>query len=340
MPSAPLPVLPNLTDSFARRINYLRVSITDRCNFRCTYCMPNEGIAFNGREALLTFEEIERLVEIFAGLGVVRVRITGGEPTVRAGVVDVISRIASVDGIEEVVMTTNAVLLGGLARPLAAAGLVGVNVSLDTVDAGRFRELTRRGDLAQVIAGIDAALDAGLRVKLNAVALPETDAAEISAICAFAWERGIVPRFIEHMPMSAGSLYSNAGPRLDAQTIRVRVEAAFGGSLSPVPSEDVTGPARYWMVGGDIRRRFGIISAMTEHFCDTCNRLRMSATGDLHACLAYDDATSLRDVMRAGATNEEVRQAIVTTVQGKRRGHEFEMTGGGAPTKHMVSIGG
>jgi cyclic pyranopterin phosphate synthase len=335
-----------LTDGFSRRINYLRVSLTDRCNYRCSYCMPEQGVVFRPRVELLTFEEIERLLTVFAGLGVRRVRLTGGEPTVRAGVVDLVARVAAVPGIEQVVMTSNGHRFPELARPLAEAGLQGVNISLDTLDPERFRQLTRRGDVDRVIAGIDAAIAAGLAVKLNAVALKGKNDGDLVALCEFAWGRGITPRFIEHMPMSGGDIYSG-DEQLSAQEIRAALSAHFGCQVVAEGAEGEShGPARYWRMDAPPRgqamaqRRFGIISAMSEHFCDTCNRLRLSATGDLHPCLAYDDATSLRDILRAGGSDDDLRQAVLDALAGKRAGHEFQATGAGAPSKHMVAIGG
>ena len=331
----------SLVDRFARRVRYLRLSVTDRCNYRCIYCMPEEGVEFRPRAELLTFEEIVRLLGVFAGLGVRRVRLTGGEPTVRARIVDLVDRIAAVPGIDEVVMTTNGHLLAELAEPLRRAGLSGLNVSLDTVDPDRFREVTRRGDLDRVLAGIDAALAAGIEVKLNAVALRGVADDDLAGLCELAWSRGVVVRFIEHMPMSSGVLY-DPERELSAAAIRAAITAAFG-PLEPSPARDparAVGPARYWRVAAAPEREIGIISAMTEHFCETCNRLRLSATGDLHACLGHDDAISLRDVIRSGGTDDDVAAAIRMGVDGKRAGHEFQCTGAGGPRKHMVAIGG
>jgi GTP 3',8-cyclase len=331
-----------LVDPFARRVRYLRVSVTDRCNYRCSYCMPAEledQLTFEPRSAVLTFEEITRLVTVFSRLGVRKIRLTGGEPTVRKGIVDLVAQIAGVGGIEQVVMTTNGHLLSELAGPLAAAGLSAVNISLDTLDPEKFRALTGRGDLARVLAGVDAAKAAGLRVKTNAVALG-TNADEIVALCRYAWEHGATPRFIEHMPMSGGQLYDRSA-ELTADQIRRAIEAELG-PLAPVNAGRDAGPARYWAVsvGQEHSREIGIISAMTEHFCDDCNRLRLTATGALHACLGHDDAVSLRDVMRHGGTDEDVVAAIAGAVTGKRAGHEFLRTGGGGPQKHMIGIGG
>ena len=329
-----------LVDGFARRIRYLRVSVTDRCNSRCSYCMPEDlgdQLQFAARSTVLTFEEIERLVTVFARLGVRKIRLTGGEPTVRKGIVDLVRRIAAVRGIDQVVMTTNGHLLDDLAAPLAGAGLSGVNVSIDTLDPEQFRMLTSRGDLARVLAGIDAAVAAGLRVKTNAVALRGVNDGELLALCEYAWSRGAVPRFIEHMPMSEGQLYTTEAELSSAQ-IRTALEAALGPlAAADRPGED-PGPARHWRTTAG--REVGIISAMTDHFCDDCNRLRLTATGALHACLGHDDAISLRDVLRGGGSEDDVVRAIAAAVTGKRAGHVFERNGAGAPGKHMISIGG
>ena len=328
-----------LLDRFARRVRYLRVSVTDRCNYACSYCVPEEGVAHRLRAELLTFEELERIVGVFAGLGVRRVRLTGGEPTVRHGIVDLVARLRRVPGIDELVMTSNGHLLPALAAPLARAGLAGVNVSIDSLDPARFAALTSRGDLARVLAGIDAARAAGLEVKLNAVALAGINDGELADLCAFAWGRGLTLRFIEHMPLSSGELYQPAR-ELSAAAIREALAARFG-ALEPSPrARTNSGPARYWCVAGDPTREGGIISAMTEHFCDACNRVRITADGQLHACLGHDDAVSLRDVVRGGGDDDAIRAAIAFSIAGKRAGHEFQRTGEGAPTKHMIAMGG
>ncbi len=331
-----------LLDPFARKIRYLRVSVTDRCNYRCSYCMPEElgdQLAFQPRASLLTFEEIERIVRVFARLGVRKVRLTGGEPTIRKGIVLLVRQIAAVTGIEQVVMTSNGHLLGELARPLAEAGLAAINISIDTLDPARFARLTSRGDLARVTDGIAAASAAGLRVKLNAVALRGVNDDELAALCRYAWSIGAVPRFIEHMPMSGGALYAPEA-ELPAAQIRRVLEAELGPLVPSRPTGRDAGPARYWTVAREPAREVGIISAMTEHFCDDCNRLRLTAVGALHACLGHDDAVSLRDVLRRGGSDDDLVAAIASSVTGKRAGHGFERTGGGAPQKHMIGIGG
>ena len=326
-----------LVDRSGRVVRYLRVSVTDRCNYRCTYCMP-EDVTFRPRKDVLSFEEIAQIVRVFAQGGVRRVRLTGGEPTVRADLIELVAMLRSIEGIDELAMTTNGHLLAELAAPLARAGLGEVNVSLDTVDAARFREVTRRGDLARVIAGIDAARALGLGVKLNAVALRGV-VDDAAALVAWAWDRDLVVRFIEHMPMSSGALYHD-DEELTAAELRAQIAARFGSLEASDPIDKPRGPARYWHLAGDPSRRFGIISAMTEHFCDTCNRVRLTSTGELHACLGHDDAISLRDIVRSGGTDDDLRAAIATALGAKRPGHEFARSGAGGPAKHMVSIGG
>jgi cyclic pyranopterin phosphate synthase len=292
-------------------------------------------LAFEPKSAVLTFDELERLATVFARLGVRKLRLTGGEPTIRRGIVDLVARLARVPGIEQIAMTTNGHLLDELAAPLAQAGLTAVNVSLDTLDADKFHRVTGRGDLSRVLAGIAAARAAGLAIKTNAVALRGLNDSEIVALCDFAWQHGATPRFIEHMPMSDGALYDKA-QHLGAATIRATIEAELGALTPSAGQRRDAGPARYWTLG-DGTREVGIISAMTEHFCDDCNRLRLTATGALHACLGHDDALGLRDLVREGASDDDLVRAIAGVVTGKRLGHTFADA---PPTKHMIGIGG
>ncbi len=334
-----------LEDGWSRRISYLRLSVTDRCDLRCDYCMPMGGVAFRPRADLLTFEEIERIVRLLSQHGVRRVRLTGGEPTVRAGIVDLVARLAAIrqpsdaDASLAVLMTSNGHRLERLAAPLARAGLSGVNISLDTRDPDAFRALTKRGDLSRVLAGIDAAVAAGLRVKTNAVAMRGVNEDQLGSLCELAWERGATPRFIEHMPMSAGRLY-RPGRQISAEEIRGRLERHFGEALQPSAAQPGSGPARYFRIGGSPDREVGIISAMSEQFCATCNRLRLSAVGELHPCLGHDLAVSLRDVVRSGGSDDDVLAVVRAALQQKPRGHQFLTTGAGGPAKDMVAIGG
>jgi len=335
----------SLGDRQGRRIRYLRVSLTDRCNYRCTYCMPAEAQTYDPKSSVLSLEEVVGVVREFARAGVSRVRLTGGEPTLRRGIVELVRSLTALpvgEGPEllRVTMTTNGERFAPLAGPLAEAGLSGVTVSLDTLDPDRFKAITRRGDLQRVRDGIAAAAAAGLApIKLNTVALRGFNHDELPAIAAFAWEQGLTPRFIELMPMGSGSLFA-PGELMAAAEIRAAI--APGGTVADA-AEGVAGagPATYWrLCEGPYRGlRFGTIAAMTENFCASCNRLRLSTTGQLHGCLARDDTGDIRSAVRSGDPGALAR--VVGTVLGtKRDAHGFKMDGSGGPTKAMVSIGG
>ena len=341
-----------LVDPQARVIDYLRVSVTDRCNYGCSYCIPHDGVAHADRADVLSFEEIAALVRVFVSLGVRRVRLTGGEPTVRRDLPALVRLLRVIPGLEDLALSTNGHLLSELAAPLRAAGVDRVNISLDSLDPERFRRITRRGDLPRVIAGIEAARAVGFAsIKLNTVAIRGFNDDELDRISGWAWERGLVPRFIEEMPMADGRAYL-PGALMPAAEIRRRIAAAWPGTEAvaddgaPSPVRGA-GPARYFRLepdGGGApaatpARRFGVISPMTEHFCTTCNRLRLSTAGALHACLAYDDAVDLRGPLHAGGA-DAVAGAIRGALAGKRPGHTFQLIGLGGPRKAMVQIGG
>lgn len=349
------PGLPtHLHDGEARPISYVRISLTDRCNYRCTYCMPAEGVDLVAKSDILSFEEIELVVLALMQVGVRRVRLTGGEPTVRKDLVALIERLGRL-GLEDLSLSTNGERLEELAAPLHRAGLHRLNVSIDTLRPERFAQVTRRGHLDRVLAGLDAARAAGFRhTKLNAVAMRGFNDDEVGDLCRYAFDRDFIPRFIELMPMSEGALFY-PGTFLPAAELRATLEREFGPLLTdrgdiaaaaPIPG---VGPARSVFVRyRDRVQRVGLISAVSEPFCDTCNRIRLSATGQLHACLAYDDATDLRTLVRSpelAAQPLPVRlQALLAATEAglakKRAGHVFSPTGCGGPQKHMVSIGG
>jgi cyclic pyranopterin phosphate synthase len=335
---------PTLMDRQRRRIEYLRVSVTDRCNYRCTYCLPEEGVAHALRADVLSFEEITRLVSCFTRLGVHRIRLTGGEPTVRRDLATLVQMLRRLPAIDDLALSTNGHLLGTLAEPLRRAGVDRLNVSVDTLDPERFTRITRGGDLGRVLAGIEAARQAGYAgIKINAVAVRGFNDGELAALCRFAWERNLVPRFIEQMPMADGALFV-PGTFMSAAEIRSEIASAYPGALlsaEPASPGQGAGPARYWRVETTtgVRGSFGIISAMTEHFCDTCNRVRLSASGALHTCLAHDDVTDLRPVLRDRG-EDAVIDTIRAAVTGKRDGHTFGLIGIGGPRKAMIQIGG
>ncbi len=335
--------LPVLSDGFSRRVSYLRISLTDRCNYRCHYCMPEEGVELSPRADVLTFEEIERLVRALMALGVRRVRLTGGEPTVRKDLVELVARLGAL-GLDDLAMTTNGQLLAGLAQPLRDAGLTRLNVSVDTLDPARFKMITRRGDLQAVLDGIEAARAAGFRgTKINSVVMGGVnDGDDLGALCRYAWARELTPRFIEFMPMSEGALFQ-PGEFTSAAAIRATLAREFG-RFADDDGADVpgVGPARYLRVvaGAYAGARVGVISAVSEPFCETCNRVRLSATGRLHTCLALDDDRDLRGPLRAGASDGELIALVRAAVAAKKEGHQFTSCGAGAPKKHMVAIGG
>ncbi len=333
-------------DSFGRQISYLRVSITDRCNFRCVYCMPEDGINFVPRPEILTYEEITEIVSVFAEHGVRRVRLTGGEPLVRADVVDLVASLKSIPGIEELCLTTNAFLLPKLAEPLKAAGLDQLNISLDSLRAERFEEITRVGDLERVIAGIDAAIAAGFEsIKVNAVVVRGFNDDELLDLIRFAAGRGLIMRFIEFMPIGGDTVWGD-NACVTAQEMRQAVSEAWTVSLDP-PTGKVAGPSRYWSVSGDglpAGTKFGIISAVTECFCADCNRVRVTPKGGLRACLADDREINLRDLLRSPASPEDRRVRLATAIEsalfGKKEKHAFDLDGGAVTGKRMHAIGG
>ncbi len=272
------------------------------------------------RRDMLSFEEAARLVSVFATAGIRRVRFTGGEPLVRRDIVRLVELVHRRTEVEQLVMTTNATRLSELARPLREAGLYGVNVSIDTLDAQRFFEITRGGDLGRVLAGIHAALDVGLEVKLNTIPLRGQNDDELRKIVDFAWSLGATPRFIELMPLGEGaklpkSMRMNAADVLEQLGDHVTQETAIG--------VEGQGPARYLVASDGSGHRVGFITPISDEFCDTCNRVRVTARGDIRACLASRRAISLRNIMRAGGSDLDLAWAMAWSLSGKDRGHHF-----------------
>jgi cyclic pyranopterin phosphate synthase len=328
-----------LADAYGRVHTYVRVSVTDRCNYRCVYCMPEEGMSWLPRKELLTYEEIARVVGVLARAGVTRVRLTGGEPTVRRDIVELVRAVASVPGIHDVALTTNGHTLASMAVPLREAGLRRVNVSLDSLDAGRFADLTRGGSLTRVLAGIEAARAAGLLpIKINMVVMAGKNDDEVVDVARHfaAHAEDTVVRFIEYMPFGE-RWHGNTA----AAVLRERLADAFGG-LSPVEgSVNGAGPACYWRVGpGPGALTVGFISPITEHFCATCNRLRLLADGHLRTCLAHEDTPSLREALRAGESDDALEARIRAIVLGKPEGHTAHLPDGRAFEGVMTGIGG
>lgn len=311
-----------LYDSYQRPIDYLRVSVTDRCNLRCVYCMPPEGVPWREHAEILTFEEIALVVRVAAELGIRKVRLTGGEPLVRRGIVQLVGYLAEIPGIEDLSMTTNGLLLASMARDLAAAGLQRVNVSLDSLDPERFARLTRGGALENVLAGIDAAVNAGLQpLKINTVVIRGWNDDEVLQFAEKARRDGWHVRFIEFMPVGRGGMWSPAA-FVPAAEIRARIEATLG-PLLPEDSPRGAGPARYYRFPEGMGT-IGLISAVSEHFCSGCNRLRLSADGRLRPCLLCDEEIDLRSVLRNGAGADEIRERLLVAIRNKPRGHRLD----------------
>ncbi|MCS7349991.1 MAG: GTP 3',8-cyclase MoaA [Anaerolineae bacterium] len=305
-------------DQFGRHIRYLRISLTDRCNLRCVYCMP-EKMVFLPREELLTDEELIRLVRLFAELGFDKIRLTGGEPTVRPHLVELVTRMAAFPGIREISMTTNGLRLKALAEPLARAGLKRVNVSLDTLDPEKFRRITRWGHLEEVWEGILAAEAAGLTpIKLNAVVVRGYNDQDILDLAALTLMRPWQVRFIEVMPFADVAPFAQQAIVSTAEMIQI-LEGEFG-PLEPVNDGRLDGEARVYRIRGAVGS-VGFISPVSEPFCAQCNRVRLTAEGRLRLCLLRDDEVDLREPLRAGASDEELKALIRAAIWRKPWGH-------------------
>jgi GTP 3',8-cyclase len=326
-----------LLDRYGRRIDYLRVSVTDRCNLRCGYCMPPEGVPQRSHDEILRYEEIETVVRAAAGVGIRAVRLTGGEPLVRAGIVDLVAALSRIPGIEDVAMTTNGTLLVEQAERLAAAGLSRVNVSLDSLRPERYRAMTRRGRLEDALAGIAAAQRAGLSpVKVNAVILRGVNDDEIVDLAGKTVSAGWNVRFIEPMPVAGDVLPGGAAARLvPAEEARRRIEAALG-RLEPARGAG-NGPARVYRLRG-ANGTIGMITPVSRPFCSACNRIRLTAEGVLLGCLLGGGETDLRAVLRRGGRVDEVSGLLREAVRRKPAGHSLPQIG--AIGRAMSQIGG
>ena len=303
-----------LRDGQGRAIRYLRVSVTDRCNLRCRYCMPEGGVEWMDHSTLLSYEQIARLVGLFARLGVEKVRLTGGEPLVRRDLHRLTAAVSGTPGIREVAVTTNGVLLAEQLPGLVEAGLTGVNMSLDTLDREQFAAITRRDQLPAALAGLEAALAVpGLKVKLNCVPMGENDS-QLVPLAALARDRDLSVRFIELMPIGLGGSF----PRRTEAEVLERLEAAFGPARA-CPQDEGGGPGRYITFDG-FRGRVGFISAMTHRFCDRCNRVRLTSSGFLKTCLQYDRGAALKPLLDAGAEDGVILDAIPGPLRTSRRG--------------------
>ena len=334
----------SLVDRFGRAHHDLRISLTDRCSLRCTYCMPAEGVPWLARSTMLSTDEIVHVARVGVRLGIREIRLTGGEPLLRVDVVDVVRRLTALttpDGAPvEVSLTTNALRLPALAAPLRDAGLSRVNISLDTLDRARFAELTRRDKLVETLAGIAAADAAGLRpVKLNAVAMRGVNDDEVVALTRFAVERGYQMRFIEQMPLDGGHTWDRHVMVTQAEILE-RLTAAF--TLTEVPGRGAA-PAELWYVDGG-PSTVGVIASVTAPFCGSCDRLRLTADGQLRACLFSQAEVDTREVLRSDAdpatVDEGLDAAFRRCLAGKKAGHDIDDPSFLQPRRPMSAIGG
>lgn len=327
-----------LIDGFSRKVDYVRMSVTDRCDFRCVYCMA-EDMTFLPRQQILSLEEIQQVAERFVALGTKKIRLTGGEPLVRSGIVGLCKNIAALPGLRELCMTTNGSQLEKLAAPLFDAGLKRLNISLDSLDPVRFRELTRTGDLNKVIAGIDAANAAGFRhTKLNCVVMQGRNDDEVVDLVAFAIERGLDISFIEEMPLGAISEHSRAEAFYSSEQVRARLAERY----ELLPSTDSTqGPSRYWRIPQAPGTRIGFISPHSHNFCATCNRVRLTVEGRLLLCLGNEHSADLKQVLREHPGQPEVlEQAIIKAMQLKPWSHDFRLDDDVQVVRFMNMTGG
>jgi len=327
-----------LVDTFGRRHNNLRISVTDRCNIRCFYCMPADNVEFMDRSELLTFEEIERFVGVAAGLGIDKLRLTGGEPLVRRNLAELVGRISAIEGIQDIGLTTNGILLADQAADLYAAGLSRINISLDALDPVRFKEVTRREGYEKVLEGIEAARTTGFDpIKINAVSIRGLTEDQVVPFGRLARETGIEVRFIEFMPLDADNAWERDRV-LFASEIQERLEAEFG-PLSARGRPDLNAPANQFEFADGIGR-VGFIASVSEPFCGACNRFRLTADGKLRNCLFSLEETDVKQLLRDGGENAPIIEAIASSIHAKNEGHEINTARFIQPDRPMYSIGG
>jgi GTP 3',8-cyclase len=334
-PSAP-PATGPLIDTFGRVADDLRISVTDRCNFRCTYCMPAEGVAWLPKSELLTFEELTRLLALFVRLGVRSLKVTGGEPTVRADLPNLIRRFREAGPDLDISITTNGMLLDRLAGPLAQAGVDRATVSCDSLLRHRFAEMTRRDALERVLAGLRAAEEAGLKpIKINTVVIAGTNDDEVVEFAGWARETGYEVRFIEYMPLDADHAWERAKV-VPAARILAAIDAIYPLETASHNAE----PATTYRFADGAPGAIGVIASVTEPFCDTCNRLRLTAEGAFRTCLFALDETELREPLRSGASDDELATMIRDAVWSKWSGHRINHPDFVQPERSMSMIGG
>jgi len=327
-----------LADQFGRLHDNLRISVTDRCNIRCFYCMPEGEVEYMPRPEILTYEETERFVRVAAGLGVTKIRLTGGEPLVRKDLPRLIERLAAIEGIRDIALTTNGVLLAGQAQALYDAGLRRLNIHLDTLDAEKFARITRRDDHARVMAGIDSALALGFGpVKINVVAVKGLMEPDIVPMARFGREHGIEIRYIEFMPLDAQNIWDRS--RVLTMDTMIGMLSREIGELEAVPDPDPRAPATEFRFTDGVGR-VGFIASVSKPFCLNCNRLRLTSDGKLRYCLFAIDEMDVKGLLRGGAPDEAIAERIGENVRAKWIGHEINTGRFVAPPRPMHSIGG
>lgn len=326
-----------MLDRLGRKINYLRISITDRCNLRCRYCMPEEGVALKDHQEILSFEEIEKVVRVGAELGIKKIRLTGGEPLIRRNLPDLVAVISQIDTIDDVAITTNGVLFSALAARLKVAGLTRVNLSLDTLRKDRYHHITRGGDIEAVIKGLDTAIKEGLHpVKVNTVLIRGFNDDEILDFSRLAYNLPLHIRFIEFMPVGEVEYWNNERIVKNAEVFNL-IEKHF--SLKPGKISRGNGPAKYFELEGG-QGSVGFISPMSNHFCGECNRLRLTADGKLRACLYDGQERDLKEALRSERSEEEIKRIFIETILSKPERHAMGDKAWGAENRKMYQIGG
>jgi cyclic pyranopterin phosphate synthase len=333
-----MPASRPLIDTFHRTHDSLRISVTDRCNIRCAYCMPESGAPFAGSAEILSFEEIERFVRVAVTLGITKVRVTGGEPLLRKNLPALIAKLTAIEGLREVALTTNAVLLEEQAGSLYRAGLRRLNVHLDTLDRKRFREITRRDELGRALRGLMKARETGFApIKINAVAVKGLTEPDVAPLAHFGREHGFEVRFIEVMPLDGQALWDRS--RVFTMDEILAVLRRDVGPLEAVPEADPRAPAlRYRYLDG--RGTAGFIASVSRPFCLHCNRIRLTADGKLRYCLFAIEETDVKELLRSGASDGQIAEAIRETVRKKWLGHEINTARFVAPPRAMYAIGG
>lgn len=326
-----------LLDPYRRKINYLRISVTDRCNLRCRYCMPEEGISLTPHGEILTYEEILRIVRVFGCEGISKIRLTGGEPLIRKGIVDFISRLSQVETVKDLSLTTNGILLKDLARDLKEAGLKRINISLDSLRKERFFQITRKDAFERVWAGIEESLNAGLSpIKINMVAIKGLNDDEIEAFARLTLHLPLTVRYIEYMPSGNGEAWKQTD-LLTMDQIKQRLDGL--GPLLPVPSDRWDGPAKRFRMKGALGE-IGLIGAVSSHFCSDCNRLRLTPDGKIRTCLFSDEEIDVKDLLRKGGSDQDLKERLLVALRAKPERHHIDSHQFKKCQRNMSAIGG